>query len=115
MPAEILTDQGTNFMSQLGVLSSAYSQSAPARTTHKQMGWLSPTEPRAKQAEQKVWYDRNARVREFELGEEVLVLLPTSTSKLLARLQGPYRIVWKVGRVNYEIEMSDKKKRKEGD
>ena len=35
------------------------------------------------QAEQKRWYDRNARSRKFEPGDQVLVLLPTSTSKLL--------------------------------
>ena len=64
------------------------------------------------QAEQKVWYDRSARSREFQSGEEVLVLLPTSASKLLARWQGPYKIVKKVGWVKYEVDMSDKKKRK---
>ena len=64
------------------------------------------------QAEQKVWYDRNARSRVFEPGTEVLVLLPTSASKLLARWQGPYKIVRKVGQVNYEVDMDDKRKRK---
>ena len=28
---------------------------------------------------QKTWYDRNARLREFKLGDSQLVLLPTST------------------------------------
>ncbi len=37
------------------------------------------------QAQQKVWYDRNARSRELEPGDDVLVLLPTSTSKLFAQ------------------------------
>ena len=68
--------------------------------------------PKQSQAEQKAWYDRNARSREFEPGMEVLVLFPTSTSKLLARWQGPYKIVRKVGHVNYEVDMTDKKKRK---
>ena len=35
------------------------------------------------------WYDRNARTREFKPGQQVLVLLPTSSSKLLAQWQGP--------------------------
>ena len=30
------------------------------------------------QGKQKVWYDKSARVREFEPGNPVLVLLPTS-------------------------------------
>lgn len=41
---------------------------------------------------QKNWYDRNARLREFEPGDSVLVLLPTSTSKLRAQWQGPYEV-----------------------
>ena len=41
-------------------------------------------EARAKD-QQKKWYDRNARSRKFKEGDEVLVMLPTSTSKLLAQ------------------------------
>ena len=41
------------------------------------------------QMEQKQWYDKNARTREFKR-DLVLVLLPTSSSKLLAQWQGPY-------------------------
>ena len=40
---------------------------------------------------QKTWYDRGARDRSFKPGEEVLVLLPTTTSKLTAQWQAPYR------------------------
>lgn len=36
------------------------------------------------QATQKLWYDKHARTREFQPGDKVLVLLPTSTNKLLA-------------------------------
>ena len=42
---------------------------------------------------QKTWYDCNARERELKPGDRVLVLLPTSTNKLLAEWQGPYEIV----------------------
>ena len=34
---------------------------------------------------QKWWYDKDARLRVFKPGDEVLVLLPTSQEKLLAR------------------------------
>ena len=37
------------------------------------------------QKKQKEWYDKEARLREFEVGDTALVLLPTSASKLLAR------------------------------
>ena len=63
-------------------------------------------------AQQKTWYDRNARSREFQPGDQVLVLLPTSTSKLLAQWQGPYPVIRSVGSVNYQIDMVGKRKRK---
>ena len=64
------------------------------------------------QKRQKRWYNRTARERELQPDEEVLVLLPTSTNKLLAQWQGPYRVLRKVGKVDYEIDMPGKKKRK---
>ena len=64
------------------------------------------------QKQQKVWYDRNARSREFQPGDQVLVLLPTSTNKLIAQWQGPYVVVRRLGKVNYEVEMDDKRKKK---
>ena len=64
------------------------------------------------QVTQKTWYDRNARDRELQPGDQVLVLLPTSTNKLLAEWQGPYPVVRRVGRVVYEIDMKDRRRRK---
>ena len=64
-------------------------------------------------AQQKAWYDRNARKRELQPGEQVLVLLPTSTSKLLAQCQGPYEVLRKVGKVNYEVLMTGRRKKKQ--
>ena len=61
---------------------------------------------------QKTWYDRHARSREFQPGDQVLVLLPTSASKLLAEWQGPYPVVRRMGRVTYEVDMTDRRKRK---
>ena len=61
--------------------------------------------------QQKKWYDQNACSREFHPGEQVLVLLPTSTSKLLAQWQGPYPIVRRIGAVNYEVDMVGRRKR----
>ena len=41
-----------------------------------------------------------------------MVLLPTSSSKLLAKWQGPYPVLRKLGPVTYEIAMFDHGKRK---
>ena len=64
------------------------------------------------QQNQKKWYDRNARVRDFEPGEQVLVLLPTLANKLQAQCQGPYQVLRRVGAVDYMIDMHDSRKRK---
>ena len=64
------------------------------------------------QSRQKSWYDRNARVREFQPGDPVLVLLPTSTSKLLAQWQGPYQVVQRMGKVTYMVDIHDHRKRR---
>ena len=42
---------------------------------------------RGAQLQQKQWYDQNARNREFQPNDMVLLLLPTSTSKLMASSQ----------------------------
>ena len=40
-----------------------------------------------------------------------MVLLPTSSSKLLAQWQGPYQIVEWTGKVTYQVDLHDKRKR----
>lgn len=56
------------------------------------------------QKKQKVWYDRKARARTFQPGDQVFLLLPTSENKLLGKWH-PFKVRRKVGSVNYEIEM----------
>ena len=56
---------------------------------------------------QKYWYDKNARKREFQAGDQVLILLPTDTKKLRAQWQGPYKVTKRIGRVNYQVRLHD--------
>eukprot|EP00063_Salmo_salar_P015300 XP_013990135.1 PREDICTED: uncharacterized protein LOC106566551 [Salmo salar] len=65
------------------------------------------------QKAQKRGYDQHARHRAFEPGQKVLLLLPSSTSKLLAQWQGPYLIGRKMGPVTYEVLHPDKGKEKQ--
>ena len=67
---------------------------------------------RKAQTVQKRWYDKNSRERTFQAGEQVLVLLPSTTNKLLAQWQGPYPVIRKITPVTYEVDMFDHKKRK---
>ena len=54
------------------------------------------------QERQKEVYDRGTKPRELEVGDIVLLLLPSSENKLLARWQGPYRVLDKVTPVTYK-------------
>lgn len=50
-----------------------------------------------------MYYDRNARNGSFEVGDKVLVLLPSSTKTLLAHWKGPFPVVEKVSPVDYKV------------
>lgn len=50
-------------------------------------------------------YDRRAKVRRLEEGDEVLVLLPTNHNKLLMQWKGPFRVVEVVGLNDYRIQV----------
>ncbi|XP_057195726.1 uncharacterized protein LOC130557734 [Triplophysa rosa] len=55
-------------------------------------------------------YDRPNQAREFQPGDRVLVLVPTSTSKFLASWQGPYTVVERVGLVTYRLRQPGRRK-----
>ena len=59
-------------------------------------------ETKAKQ-KQKAYNDKKARNRELEIGQKVLVLLPTQTFKLFASWKGSFTITDKVSPVDYRI------------
>ena len=60
---------------------------------------------------QKTWYDRAARDRSFDVGDKVLVLLPSASNKLQAKWQGPVRVTRKVTDLDYEVEFGKRKPR----
>ncbi len=53
-------------------------------------------------------YNRGTRLRQFTPGDKVLVLLPTSSSKLLAKWQGPFVVTRRVGELDYEVKRTDR-------
>lgn len=55
-------------------------------------------------------YNKKAQDRVYKVGEQVLVFLPEGGGKLDSKWQGPYKIVKKIGEVDYQIEMPDKRK-----
>lgn len=54
--------------------------------------------------------NRSAKVREFIPGDQVLVLVHTVEIKFLAKWQGPFEIVEREGKVNYNVHQSTKRK-----
>ena len=64
------------------------------------------------QNKQKEWYDLKARDMKLRIGDHVLVLLPTSTNKLLSQWHGPHEVTRVIGKVNYESEMPERKRKR---
>ena len=58
------------------------------------------------QVKQKAYYDRRARSRKFDVGDKVLLLLPTDSNELLLQWKGPYKVVMVVNRMDYKIDVS---------
>ena len=55
-------------------------------------------------------YDRKAKPRRLEVGDRVLILLPTDSNKLLRQWRGPYTVESRVGANDYRVKMGSKTK-----
>ena len=55
-------------------------------------------------------YDRKAKPRRLEVGDRVLILLPTDSNKLLMQWRGPYTVESRVGANDYRVKMWSKTK-----
>lgn len=73
------------------------------RERPERMTVLAQENMRTAQTNQKTWYDKKARERVFQPGQQVLFLLPSSDNKPLAKWQGPYQVTKRLGRVTYEL------------
>ena len=67
----------------------------------------------ARQEKQKQQYDKNAKSRSFQDGDQVLVLLPVGANRLKLQWTGPFKVTRKVGVVDYEIEMPGRRQEKQ--
>jgi len=66
---------------------------------------LAQIELQKSQIRQKKYYDRKTKVRTFEKGDEVLVLLPTDSNKLLLQWRGPFEILERVRGDDYRVQL----------
>lgn len=58
----------------------------------------------------KHYYDRKTQPRIFNVGDKALVLLPTSSNKLLLQWKGPFEITQKRSGNTYKVKIEDKEK-----
>ena len=58
----------------------------------------------------KHYFDRKTRVKKFQPGEKVLVLLPTDHNKLLRQWKGPFEVSSVVGLNDYRVKVKGKEK-----
>ena len=69
----------------------------------KNMAGLAQQNLEQAQQRQKSYYDRKAHARSFKVGDKVLVMLPSDSSKLLAKWQGPFEVTHRLGSTTYEV------------
>nr|XP_048688258.1 uncharacterized protein LOC125627788 isoform X2 [Caretta caretta] len=55
------------------------------------------------QKKQKAWYDKHARERSFEVGDQVMVLKALQAHKMEVSWEGPFKVQERLGTVNYLI------------
>ncbi len=63
------------------------------------------------QSKMKVWYNRKASTRSFDVGDQVLILFPVIGSPLEARFSGPYTVVKKVGNLDYVVATLERRRK----
>ena len=62
------------------------------------------------QGRYKRYYDKKARSRKFKVGDEVLILLPTDSNKLLMQWKGPFKVKTVIAVNDYQIDVDGKLK-----
>ena len=69
------------------------------------MQWLTGAQGR-----QKHYYDSKSRERKFQVGDKVLLLLPTDGNKLLMQWKGPFEVLECRNDNNYRIQLEGRVK-----
>ena len=64
---------------------------------------------RVQQDRQQYYYDKKSRMRSYLVGDKVIILLPSDSSKLKALWKGPFTIIRKLNDVDYEIRVGGNK------
>ncbi|XP_054925300.1 uncharacterized protein [Dermacentor andersoni] len=54
---------------------------------------------------QKMYYDRGSKIRQLKVGDRALILLPTTTNKLLMHWKGPFLVTGKKSNFDYWLDL----------
>ena len=71
---------------------------------------LAQEELEKSQKRYKKHYDKKAKRRCLEVGDQVLILLPTDSNKLLLQWRGPYIVERHLGASDYRVKMGPRQK-----
>ena len=52
-------------------------------------------------------FDKKAKMRYLEVGNKVLILLPTDHNKLIMKWKGPFEVIEKVGNTDYRVQIGN--------
>ncbi|KYO36129.1 hypothetical protein Y1Q_0013163 [Alligator mississippiensis] len=85
----------------LGVTAEEYRQELQAHIRKAQ--WIAGHNVKEAQEQQETHYNRRAKAHSFQPGDQVLVSIPSTSSKQLALWQGPFTVIRQVGPVDYEL------------
>ncbi|XP_068250710.1 uncharacterized protein [Palaemon carinicauda] len=117
LPRELQSDQGSNFtsrefqakMNELGIKHNLASSYHPEKKLRSIWQWAQ-NNLSTSQAKMKTQYDRKSQVRNFEAGEQVLVLLPIP-GQFRAQFVGPAVVKKKLNDVDYFVEIPGRRKK----
>ncbi|KAI2644530.1 Retrovirus-related Pol polyprotein from transposon 17.6 [Labeo rohita] len=83
-------------------------QPTPLRSVVEHVREMREGIERAQWSQQRL-YNRAAQPREFQPGDKVMVLAPTTACKFLATWQGPYTVIEQVGPVTYRLRQPSRR------
>ncbi|XP_037790572.1 uncharacterized protein LOC119585923 [Penaeus monodon] len=106
IPKEVMSDRGSQFTSDMMKEFNRLLCIRSLTTTpyHAMSNGLEELEKAGDSYQ--YYYDKHAREREVNVGDKVLLLLPTSHNKLLLQWQGPFEVVKKANRYNYVLDVN---------
>ena len=106
-PLEILKTLWTKEIQETEI-QTTYSYVIDLRERLEKTCEIAHEELRKAQKRYKMHYNQKARNRTFQPGDHVLLLLPTEGNKLLMQWKGPFKVVERIGRNDYRIEVKGK-------